>query len=138
MRDPVHLQRSVDACGFEDGGNDVDDVVELVADAAGILDAVRPRNCDALARAAKMRRNLLGPFEGRVHGPGPAHGHVRISLVRTPDVVEFHLVRDRNVDAIECGHLVRRAVGRAFGAAAVVAADVDDERVVELAHSWIA
>ena len=37
-------------------------------------------------------------------------------------------------NAIEGGELVRRAVEHAFGARAVVAADVDDQRVVELAH----
>jgi hypothetical protein len=37
-------------------------------------------------------------------------------------------------DAVVSGHLVRSALKRAFGAGAVVAADVDDQRVVELAH----
>ena len=37
-------------------------------------------------------------------------------------------------NAVVGGHLVGRALKRAFGAGAVVAADVDDQRVVELAH----
>ena len=47
-----------------------------------------PGDRHALPRAAEMRRDLLGPLEGRVEGPGPAHRHVRIGLVRTPGVVE--------------------------------------------------
>ena len=63
------------------------------------------------------------------------HGHVVVGLVGAPDVVEvLQLILDRNVDAVEHGDLVRRADQRAFGARTVVAADVDDERVVELAH----
>ena len=63
------------------------------------------------------------------------HRHVIVGLVGAPDVVEvLQLLFDRNLDAVEHGHFVRRADQRAFDAAAVVAADVDDQRVVELAH----
>ena len=89
----------------------------------------------ALPGAAEMRRHLLGPFERRVERPRPRHRHVRIGLGRTPGVVDLHLLRDRDIEnAVVGGHLVRRADGGAFGAGAVVAADVDDQRVVELAH----
>ena len=55
--------------------------------------------------------------------------------MRPPDVVEFAAESATGtLDAVEEGHLVRRASRRAFGARAVVAADVDDQRVVELAH----
>ena len=37
-------------------------------------------------------------------------------------------------NAVVGGHLVERAILGAFGAVAVVAADINDERVVELAH----
>ena len=37
-------------------------------------------------------------------------------------------------NAVVGGHLVRGALERALGAGAVVAADVDDQRIVELAH----
>ena len=87
-----------------------------------------------LPRAAEEGRNLLGPFVGRVEGPGPRHGHVVVGVLGAPGVVEFHLVGDRQFDAVELQHLARRAVRRAFGGGAIVAADVDDERVVELAH----
>ena len=58
-----------------------------------------------------------------------------VGLVGAPDVVEvLELVLDRHLDAVEHGDLVGRADQRALGAGAVVAADVDDQRVVELAH----
>ena len=44
------------------------------------------------------------------------------------------LVLDRHGDAVEGRELVRRAVEHAFGARAVVAADVDDQGVVEFAQ----
>ena len=59
---------------------------------------------------------------------------VREGPVRSPELVPEELVLDRHRNAIEGGELVRRAVEHAFGARAVVAADVDDQRVVELAH----
>ena len=59
---------------------------------------------------------------------------MREGSVRSPELVPQELILDRHGDAIEGGELVRRAVEHALGARAVVAADVDDQRVVELAH----
>ena len=59
---------------------------------------------------------------------------MREGPVGTPELVPEKLVLDRHFDAIEGGELVRRAVEHAFGAGAVVAADVDDQGVVELAE----
>ena len=58
-----------------------------------------------------------------------------VGLLGAPDVVPLHLHVDRHlVDAVEERDLVGRAERAAFGARAVVAVDVDDQRVVELAH----
>ena len=46
----------------------------------------------------------------------------------------LHLVFDGDGDAVEERDFVGRAEEAALGAGAVVAVDVDDERVVELAH----
>ena len=59
---------------------------------------------------------------------------MRRGLGRTPNIIELQLVRDRNVDALDRGHIDRGAEDGSFGAAAVVAADKDDQRVVELAR----
>src|SRR6478736_1756063 len=89
--------------------------------------------CHALTSTAEVRRDLLGPFEWCIKGPSPAYRHVRRGQVRTPNVVELQLLRDRNVDTLDRGHFVRGAEDRAFSAVAVIAADIDDECVVELA-----
>jgi len=60
---------------------------------------------------------------------------VVVSLLGAPDVIPLHLNIDRHLaDAIEPRDFVGRARRATFGAGAVVAVDVDDERVVELAH----
>ena len=62
------------------------------------------------------------------------HRHVRIGLVRAPVLVVQHLQRLGSCqNAVVGGQLIEGAFERAFGAGAVVADDVDDERVVELA-----
>src|SRR5262245_3032690 len=108
--------------------------MKLRADAARIVDVARPRDGHALTGAAEVRRDLLGPFERRVKRPSPAHRHVRRGQVRTPNVIELQLLLDWNIDALDRGHLVRGAEDGAFRASAIVAADVDDKRVVQLAY----
>ncbi len=135
LRDAVHVFRGTDAAGLKDRRHDVDHVMELVADAARVLDVARPGNAHPLPCAAEVRGDLLGPAKRRVEGPRPADGHVVVGAVGAPGIVEvLQLVFDRDVDAVEHGDLVGRADQRSLGAGAVVAADVDDERVVELAH----
>ena len=134
LRDAVDRLRRRDAGRFEDGRNDVDDMVKLAADAAHVVDVAGPRHGHALRRPAEMRRHLLHPLERRVHRPRPGGRKVREGPVGSPERVPEELVLDRHGNAIEGGELVRRAVEHAFGARAVVAADVDDQGVVELAQ----
>ena len=103
-----------DAGRFEDGRHDVDDMVELAADAADVVDVAGPRHGHALGRAAEVRRHLLHPLERRVHRPRPAGRKVRESPVRSPELVPEELVLDRHGNAIEGGELVRRAVEHAL------------------------
>jgi hypothetical protein len=107
---------------------------ELTADAAHVRDVARPGHGDTLARAAEMRRHLLGPLERRAERPRPARGKVRERPLRAPELVPEQLILHRHRNAIEEGELVRRAVKHALGACAVVAADVDDQRVVQFAE----
>jgi hypothetical protein len=72
LLDAVHRLRGGDAADFEDGRHHVDDVMELVADATDVLDVAGPRHAHALAGAAEVRGDLLGPAERRVERPGPA------------------------------------------------------------------
>src|SRR5262249_8551219 len=100
--------------------------MELRPDTTLIFDAGRPRNCYALSRSSKERWNLLHPLERRVEGPGPSHCKVRIRPIGTPDIVEFHLFGNGDVDAVKCHNFTRRPVHRSFGTRAVVSGDVND------------
>src|SRR5262245_63100557 len=57
-----------------------------------------PGDGQALSGAAEVRRDLLGPLERRVEGPGPRYRHMRLSLVRTPVVVILQLLCDWNIN----------------------------------------
>ena len=132
--DAVDLDRRRDAGELEQRRHDVDDVVELPADAALVLDLGRPGDRHAVLGPAEEGRDLLGPLERRVEGPGPRDGVVRVGLVVAPLVVVRHVFGSGRIDAVERQHLVPGAHRRALGRSAVVAADVDDDRIVELAH----
>ena len=99
-----------------------------------VRDVAGPGHGHALRRSAEVRRHLLHPLERRVHRPGPACRIVWERPFRSPERIPEELVFDRHGNAVEGGELVRRAVEHAFGARAVVAADVDDQGVVELAE----
>ena len=123
-----------DAGRFEDGRHDVDDVVELTADTSHVLDVAGPRHGHALGRPAVVRRHLFHPLERCVHRPCPGCRKVRERPFRAPELVPEKLVFDRHGNTIERGELVRRSVEHSFSARAVVAADVDDQGVVEFAR----
>ncbi len=119
---------------FEKGRRDVDNVMELVTDAALVLDHPGPGYGHALLGAAKVGADHFGPGERRAKGPGPAYRHVGIGLVRSPGVVVLHLCFHRQMDALNRCDFVRRTGRPAFRAGAVVAADVDDQGVIEPAQ----
>ena len=127
--------RYLDASGFEDGGNDINHMMELTADRSDILDVAGPRNRQSLAGATEVRGDLLGPLEGGVEGPRPADRHVRIGFLRTPLFEMQELQRFGSFqDTIVSGELVVSTGQGAFRAGAVVATDIDDQRVVEFTH----
>ena len=119
---------------FEDGRSDVDDVMELAADASRIVDMARRGHDDALGGPAEMRRHLLHPLERGVHRPRPRRGKMREGPVRAPERVPEVLSLHRHRHAIEGRELVGRTVDHAFGARAVVTADIDDQGVVEFSE----
>src|SRR4030095_11640435 len=80
-----------------------------------------------------MRRHLLAPFEWRVACPRPGSGKMREGFVGSPKLVPEELIFDRHGDTIKRGKLVRRPVEHPFGARAVVAADIEDQRVIQFA-----
>ena len=88
-----------------------------------------------VARAAEVRGDQLGVLERRVAGPGPA-GVVHVVDLRAAERVEAaELVQRLDLLLDGVGDLVLRqqladAAVLAFGARAVVAQDVEDDRVV--------
>src|SRR5262245_7946137 len=109
--------------------------MELGADATAVRDSPWPMNDHAIPRATKVRRDLLGPPERRVHGPGP-DGEVRVGLVAAPDRDVRKLVRHRHLDAIEEARLIWRAIELPFGARTVVTGNEDDQRIVQLTQPF--
>ena len=93
-----------------------------------------PAHHQRIARAAEVGSDLLGPHEGRVAGHRPAGRHVREGFGAAPFVDVLQHVGHRLRDAVEIGHLVEHADHAALGARAVVADDVDEQRVVQLAQ----
>src|SRR6516164_2749211 len=60
LRNAVDRPRLRETSSFKDRRHDVDDMMELIADAPGFLDAGRPGHRHAVAGAPKMGGHLLG------------------------------------------------------------------------------
>ena len=133
LRDPVHRLRLGQAGCLEHRGSNVDHVVELAADLALRLDALRPVDDRAVTRSAPVRGDLLRPLVGRVHRVSPADRVVVVRRRRAElvDARHHELRRLEPEGSVEDDELVEAAVGRAFRARPVVAVDVVDERVIE-------
>ena len=94
---------------------------------------VRPVHDRAVARAAPVRGDLLGPLIRGVHRVRPADRVVVVG-VRSAELVDLALHELDRLDrghAVQHRHLVEAAVQRSFGRGAVVADDVEDQRVIE-------
>ncbi len=125
---PLIVCGRLDAEHVEDGRDEVDRVVVLLADLALRLHAGGPRDDARIARAA-VELVALPHLERRVEGHRPA---VRIVVVRlrTAEIVEErHVGLDGVGDALHHLHLVDRAVRAALTRRPVVR-DEDDERVL--------
>src|SRR5262249_22671281 len=115
LHNAVDHDRLRETGSLKDRRYDVDVMMELIADASGILESGRQGHGHAIAGAAKMGGHLLGPLEGSTPRPGPAHRIVRIRLVRAPDVVELHVLFHCRKHAICDGHFTVGAIDRALG-----------------------
>ena len=105
-----------------------------VGDQPGVADG------HALPGSAQVGGDLLAPLERAVPGPGPGRRVVRGDQLAAPHLQPAVLLDQRELllggqrDAVLHRELVERAGERAFHAGAVVAVDVDHQRVVQLAH----
>ncbi len=70
--DSSHGDRVREPGGLEHGGGDVNHMVEVRTNLAARDDAARPVDDRAVAGAAPVGSDLLGPLVGRVHGVCPA------------------------------------------------------------------
>ena len=140
LRDPVHLRGLRQPGQLQDGRADVDAMSELAAQPPGVGDQPGVADGHALPGPAQVRGDLLAPLERAVPRPGPRRRVVRGDQVGAPHVQPAVQIDQRELllrgqrDAVLHGQLVERPGQRALHAGAVVAEDVDHQRVVQLAH----
>lgn len=101
--------------GFENGGNHINEMRKLGADAALVLDAGGPGDNHGIARAAEVGGDLFHPLEGRVTRPGPTDGIVGLAVGTADDVEVLQVVRQRSRETVEGLDFIERAIGSAFG-----------------------
>ena len=135
LRDAVDPDRVRQPRHLEHRRQHVDHVVPLVAHLAAGRDAGRPVHDDPVAGAAVVRGDLLGPLVRRVHRQRPAD---RVDRVRRrvaeavePGVHRVHVVGEAVADEV----LGQRALGPALPRRAVVAEQVEHQRVLEDAEA---
>ncbi len=138
LLEAVHDTRRGDLRQLVDRRHDVDDVVELRPRRRVGLDAPGPGDGQRLAGAAEVGALELRALVGRAAGPGPGRvvHVVGLRAAQRIQAAEFlqcvDVLRDLGRDAILCELLADGAV-QPLGRRAVVAPDVEDQGVVELA-----
>ena len=83
---------------------------------------------------AIVRCDLLGPGEGGVSCNSPSGSKVGVRHGTAELVVMFQDLLDGFRHRVEVGHFVEETAHAAFSTRAVVAENVEDQRVIELAH----
>ncbi len=139
LGDAVNLARLGNASRLQDGRGDIDDVRELAAQAALVLDRGGPGDNHRVPGATQMRGDLLAPLERRVAGPGPGAGEMGLHDRPAPgvnaavEVDEHQLLLRGQWNTGDRRQLVERAGLGSLHARSVIAPDVKDQRVVALA-----
>lgn len=138
--DAVDAGRLGQADRLQHRRRDVDAVSELVANSLVRRDPAGPGNHHRIPCPAEMAGHLLAPLERCVVGVRPGRGKVRGGVLvaeRFDSAVLFdqlQLVVGIEDDAVQKCHLVERPGDGALHAGAVVAPDVEDQGVVQLAQ----
>ena len=129
----VHRNRLRQTGRLEDRRGHVNHVGKLRANLAPGFDALGPVDDGAVARAAPVGGDLLGPLVGGVHGVRPAHGVVVVGFrpAEFVDPLREVLGRLEGLQLVEVAHLVEGPVDPTLGRGAVVTDNVVNERVVE-------
>ena len=138
LRETVHFLRGLDADHVIERRGDVVDVIELRARRLVGLDLLRPGNDERIARAAEVSGDEFRGAERRAAGPGPAGvidvvGQRAAERFEAAEFVErLDLLGDGVGDLVLREQFADRAV-LTFGGGAIVAPEVEDDRVVALA-----
>ena len=112
----------------------------MAANRARVADPARPGHDERVARAAKVRGDLLAPVKRGVAGPRPSGRVVRGELVVAPRLEaavleqKTHLLLGGERDPVQRRQLIERPCERALHARAVVTPDPHHYGVLELAH----
>ena len=140
LRDAVDDARRRDADDLVDRRDDVVAVMELRARRRVRLDLRRPADRHRVARAAEVRGEQLRALVGRAARPAPAGVVLVVGLRRAEHVQAAELLERVDVllgggrNAVLRQQFADRAV-LALGRGAVVAPDVEDQRVVAVARA---
>ena len=136
LLDAVYGERLGETGDFENGRRDVDDMMKLGADLSLTFDSLGPMHDGAVAGAAEVRGDLLGPLVGRVHGVCPSHRVVVVGLDPAELVQSLRqkLGGLQLREARQWSHLVEAALERTLRRGAVVADDQINQRVFQNAE----
>src|SRR5262249_33927565 len=129
---PIDRRGFADPTDLVNGRDDVDAVVPLRAQLALGLYSLRPGDDHAVPGAPVVAGDLLGPLKRGTHRIRPADRVVVVCLPRADVVRPIEHLLDVLGHAVEKRHFVEQPLEAAFGAGAVVAGDVDDQRAIEL------
>jgi len=122
---------------FVERRHDIDGVKELGSQPVFLFNPFRPGDDHRITRSPEVAGDLLRPLEWRVHRMGPS-GRKMVEVLWTAEFIDrLDVVLPFLREPVEERVFAQRPLEAAFGTGAVVAGDIDDERVVavgELLH----
>ena len=132
LLDPGHPLGGFQIEDLQDGRHDVVYMRPLVAQLTLAANAIGPTHNERVACTPKMRGHGLGPLEGCVGRPCPSCWKVGKRICSAKRVEAGYVLCDVFGHSHQTGEVVPSAVEAPFGARAVVAHHVDEQRIVEL------
>ena len=81
LGDAIELRRRFDSNDFENRGGNVDHVMKLISNLAAGFDPFGPGDGQAVASAAEMAGDLLGPLKRRIHGMRPGRREMVVMFI---------------------------------------------------------
>ena len=128
-----HFWKRQTGCLQHSWGN-INHVTELRTDLSFRFNSFGPMHHHSVARPSPVRSNLLGPLEGSIQSVRPANGIVRKRIWTSPVIHMIHHLGSITNNAIQRHHLIVSPFGSAFGTRSIIAYNVDEESVIQVAH----